>query len=415
MLSASAALAAMITGLGGGSAQAAVRVPCNPTALSAAMTTASTGGTLSLAAGCDYVLTAGLPAVTGTVTITGNAATLLRSSAPGTPAFTILPVTGGNLTVTHLSFAHGKGGEGGAISVTGEGQLSVTGGTFAGNSAADGGAIYADDDPYAPSVSGAKFTGNTATGDGGAMYHYGYADSPGCTGCTFTGNTAGSGGAVFDFGFGGDMENSVFRDNSAAGDGGALALSVNVEEDLQGVTIQGNAAGGSGGGVNVAEGGDGVYLADASVTGNTAGGDGGGVFAGAATESHVNGTVIRGNRAHDGGGIWGDPGATVITSAAAITGNRATRNGGGVASSGSGGNLSVAGGQVTGNRAGGNGGGIWAQGDTDFTGTPITGNDAAAGGGIYGDGPAVTVALASSPVTGNTPDNCEPPGSVPGC
>jgi hypothetical protein len=58
-LAASAALAAMITGQGGTVAQASARVPCDPAALTAAMTTASAGGTLSLAAGCDYVLTAG--------------------------------------------------------------------------------------------------------------------------------------------------------------------------------------------------------------------------------------------------------------------------------------------------------------------------------------------------------------------
>jgi hypothetical protein len=43
----------------------------------------------------------------------------------------------------------------------------------------------------------------------------------------------------------------------------------------------------------------------------------------------------------------------------------------------------------------------------------VTGNTAAHGGGIFNNGGTVT--LAKTPVTGNTPDNCEPPGTVPGC
>ena len=57
-------------------AAASVPVPCNPAALAAAVTGAADGATLSLAHGCRYVLTAGLPVVTQNLTITGNGATL---------------------------------------------------------------------------------------------------------------------------------------------------------------------------------------------------------------------------------------------------------------------------------------------------------------------------------------------------
>jgi hypothetical protein len=424
MLATSAALAAMLTGFGGATADAAVRVPCDPDALAQAMTAAAAGGALSLAAECDYVLTAGLPAVTGTLTITGNAATLKRSQAPGTPQFTILRVTGGNLTVAHLSFSNGdagRSGDGGAISVAPEGQLTVTGGTFSRNAAGDGGAIYSNADPDAPVITGAKFTGNHAVaGAGGAIFSDSPAGALGCTGCTFTGNSAADdGGAVFEFGLGGGVTGSQVRGNTAGVDGGGLWLSEDGEENLSGDTIQGNAAGGNGGGAYSAEGGNGgngAYARGTVIAGNTAGGDGGGLWEGGFTRSSLVGTVIRGNRAQDGGGIWGDPGSSVIATGTVITGNRAAGNGGGAAGgAGQFGIFSLAGGQVAGNRAGGNGGGILAQGETDLTGTPVTGNNAAAGGGIYVSGAFATVALHSSAVTGNNPDNCEPAGIVTGC
>jgi hypothetical protein len=43
----------------------------------------------------------------------------------------------------------------------------------------------------------------------------------------------------------------------------------------------------------------------------------------------------------------------------------------------------------------------------------VTGNTAAHGGGIFNsDG---TVTLSATAITGNTPDNCEPPNSISGC
>jgi hypothetical protein len=43
----------------------------------------------------------------------------------------------------------------------------------------------------------------------------------------------------------------------------------------------------------------------------------------------------------------------------------------------------------------------------------VTGNTASHGGGIFNNGGTVT--LSATSVTGNNPDNCEPPGSIPGC
>jgi hypothetical protein len=421
MLAVSAVLAAAITGTGG-TAQASGRVPCDPAALQSAMAGAAAGGRVALAPECTYVLTSGLPAVTGTLTITGNAATLERSSAPGTPDFTILPVTGGNLTITHLSFTNGNAGSanGGAISVTRKGQLTVTGGTFAGNSAQDGGAIFSDADPDATVISGAKFTVNTAAGGGGALYDESQANGLIVSGCQFTGNTAGGGGAIVAAGLGLGLTNSELRDNSSATGGGAITLNTALESNIQGDVIQGNsAAGGDGGGIYVAGnagggGGGGAFLNGTTVTGNTASGNGGGFWAGPEVQSGGRNAVISGNHAAAGGGIWAQD-ASFTGKGLVITGNHASGNGGGAATTGPDGFFSLTGGQVTGNTAQGRGGGIWAQGEADLTGTPVSGNNSGGGGGIYADGSGAPVYLTSAPVTGNNPDNCEPAGAIAGC
>jgi hypothetical protein len=79
---------------------------------------------------------------------------------------------------------------------------------------------------------------------------------------------------------------------------------------------------------------------------------------------------------------------------------------------------------VDNNRAGGDGGGIangiplpgpmpLRGGAVNLNHSEVTGNSAAHGGGIFNN--AGTVTLSKTTITGNTPDNCEPPGAVPGC
>ena len=61
----------------------AVGVPCRTAALAAALTSATDGETLQLAATCRYVLTTALPDITVNLTIAGRGATLERSDAGG--------------------------------------------------------------------------------------------------------------------------------------------------------------------------------------------------------------------------------------------------------------------------------------------------------------------------------------------
>jgi len=76
--------------------------------------------------------------------------------------------------------------------------------------------------------------------------------------------------------------------------------------------------------------------------------------------------------------------------------------------------------RISNNTAGGNGGGIANGISPMLTGgaltlnhSQVTGNTAAHGGGIFNSGGMVT--LAATSVTGNNPDNCEPPGTISGC
>jgi predicted outer membrane repeat protein len=418
---------------------APVRVPCNSAALARVVTGAASGATLSLAPGCHYVLTAGLPMVTQDLTIIGNGATLNRSYAPGTPAFTILSVDGAALTLTNLNFRNGNG----AISVTDNGQLTVTGGIFAANTAANGGAIYIDGSAFDSQVSGASFSGNRATGSGGAIYGNSGNANIFIDHCSFKGNRAEEeGGAFWEFGFGGEIADSTFRGNAAASGGGIWA-SEDAGEFLTGVVAIGNIATGDGGGI-WANGGE---VANSWIIGNYSGGNGGGIDeeidGGDGLPSEVDGTLIKGNIAAAGGGIYEDAGLMVTGST--ISGNGASTDGGGIdnadaingssvaSSTISGNRAGAAGGGVytsaidpslatdftsttiSGNRAGTHGGGIYNLGTVDAESTQITGNRAVRGGGIYNDGTSATTALTQTSPSRNRPDNCEPTGTITGC
>jgi Chlamydia polymorphic membrane protein (Chlamydia_PMP) repeat len=424
-VNAMAVAAVMAMGTGGAltaqAAQAAtaVAVPCSSQALTSAVAGAASGTTLSLAARCVYNLTAALPEVSGVLTITGNRATLQRSYAAGTTAFTILTVAGsGNLTVSDLNFRHGAS----AIAAIDHGQLTVNGGTFTGNGNADvsGGAIDSNANPYAPQINDATFIGNTGS-FGGAIYNYSPLTSMMVTGSAFIGNKAGVGGAIFEYGTGGIIADSTFLGNSA-GEGGALYLNENGAEEFTDSVICGNSTNGPGGGIYSGVGGNGVSLDNSTVCDNHAGGQGGGIYVGSgytvATGSH-----IQGNSAADGGGIYNDAYVELLLTGSTVSGNYAAADGGGVYNAVGIETDSVKSSTLSGNHAAGHGGGIYNEGFSPgqgylslvVSGTRIIHNSAPGGGGGIYDGPNIMLTLTNSAVTGNEPDNCEPPGSITGC
>jgi predicted outer membrane repeat protein len=396
----------------------ATAVPCSTPALASAVSRAASGATLSLADGCTYVLTKALPAIAQDLTINGNGATLLRSTAPRTRAFTLMTITAGTVTLNQLSFTNGKG----AITVNNQAQLNVTGGVFRGNTAANGGAINTTASIENPSATvvdatGVFFIGNTATGDGGAMYVSTVLGDE-ITDCTFLGNiAAGSGGALSEWSNGTEIADSTFWGNKAA-TGGALEFDDQGSE-ITGTIVNGNRATGDGGGIADEPGGTPVFITDSKITGNHAGGIGGGL------DEESNGsyggmtnTIVSGNSATDGGGINDGENAYAQYTDDTIFANYASGDGGGIAlnaSSGPPNASSFSGGAISGNLAGARGGGLYTQEPLDLSSTQVVGNWAAGGGGIYDDGTEAPVMLTGSSPAGNEPDNCEPPGSITGC
>jgi predicted outer membrane repeat protein len=335
-----------------------VQVPCDPAALAAALAAQEPFSTISLAPRCTYDLTAPLPPVTTVqLQIDGNYATLLRSSAAGTPQFPLLTDTAGALAVDDLNFAHGDG----AIYQTGGGGLVVQGGTFNGNeTAGNGGAIYsAGPQMGALDIYDATFTGNTAAGAGGAVYYWAPPSQLIITGCRYEGNQAGTdGGSVYAADIGTTITQTTVTASRAARDGGGLYVPN-----------------------------PGLLTSD-MIAGDTAGQDGGGVFEGMPDAPAIWTSVIEDNTAGlDGGGVYDNAVSNTLYFESWLAGNTAA----------------------------GDGGGIWAAGAPQIEDDQVTGNTAAGGGGIFAAQPQLVTLDGGTAVTGNQPDNCEPAGTVVGC
>ena len=153
---------------------------------------------------------------------------------------------------------------------------------------------------------------------------------------------------------------------------------------------------------------------------------------------HLTGVVFSGNRAGNGGGLSNSAGATADIYNALFQGNTTTGvGGGGIINFGT---LTVNGGVFSGNTAPINGGGLNTQpsgissivqsrfvhntsgglggamsnlGTLSLNGTVVEMNTGSSGGGIATGNTNVT--LQNSYVSNNTPDNCNPLNTIPGC
>jgi predicted outer membrane repeat protein len=428
-----AAATLMAAGLAGtqpalAAAASPVFVPCSTRALASAMAGAGGGETIRLTAFCDYVLTAALPPVAASLTIEGRGATLKRSTAAGTPAFSLLSVSTGDadLTVSGLTFRNGNGG---AINMTGgtteplTNNLTVTRSTFAGNT---GGAINLggtdDTTQVAASVTGSVFTGNT----GGGINDNGVPLS--VTGSTFTYNIGGgintnkvALGIRAEVG-GATVTRSAFTGNT----GGGITCG-NPGEDCEVTVTRSVFTGNSGSGIsaqnysdaaisvthsvfrrNTASYGGGIALngfdsgiltaTDDVFTGNTASAGGGGVYNWDSVT--LTGDTFTGNSAAIGGAVENEWHVTATDTT--FRRNKASADGGAIYQINTFGSgiLSIKGGRVTGNSAGGDGGGIYNYGSANYK---------------VGPPPAEVYISPSTTVRNNQPDNCAPLGSIPSC
>jgi predicted outer membrane repeat protein len=355
----------------------AIAVPCNAAALRTAISDAVSGATLYLTPGCTYVLSAGLPAITDTLTIDGRNATVERSYASGTKDFSIFTVDamGGDLNLNNVNVRHG-GGEtddyGGAINSSGS--VAIDGGTFRNNDGGEyGGTIYNDG---SLTVRNAAFLDN-ASYYAGAIYNYG---SLAITGTSFTGNTGwdGYGGAIYTEGIKVQIADSKFTDNSTDYEGGAIANDYYMT--LTGSTFSGNEA----------EYGGAVYSAEYTA---------------------ISGDTFTGNGAAFGGGLYSDSAATADNST--FTHN-ASYYGGGIYNYN--GRLEIQHDLIALNTATNEGGGIYNDATLTTNSTfTVTGNSAGVGGGGIYNSRSGSVNLFYARIYGNSPDNCEPVNTIGGC
>jgi hypothetical protein len=153
-----------------------------------------------------------------------------------------------------------------------------------------------------------------------------------------------------------------------------------------------------------------LTVSGSTVTGNSVSTLGGGIFTyftgvGAFPQLTITASTVSGNTAvAEGGGIWAV--ANVSVSGSTISGNSAGASpfgsGGGIALEG--GTLTVTSSTISGNSAGqfGGGGGLFLAGSfpSTISGSSVNGNTARNGGGIWTEGPLLTVSR--STVSGNS-------------
>jgi hypothetical protein len=389
-------------------------VPCKTSALIAAINAANSSGgaAINLAPLCTYHLTTaaspnamlgdtGLPAIASRITLNGFRTTIAGNDS----TFRILLVTSsGKLTLNGLTITGGNtpGPGGGIFNLEGTLVLNhsrVTGNASAGGMMSAGGGI----------ASGTLGTGPVGT----AVLNFSQVDHN---------TTSASAGGILNHGGTLILNASKVSDNTAAGGGGG------------GIASGTGGMGGAGSSI--------LVVKFSLISGNAANG---GPMAGAGGISNggtatITASVVAGNTAPGaaGGGIL-NHGVMTLT-ASKVTGNSAPADsagdqgmGGGIANINlgqvapgavNGGILTITFSQISGNTASGQGGGIIEATITSSGPAPggaltikfsqITRNKAAAGGGIFAV-PGSPVTLKVTVVAKNIPDNCAPPGAVPGC
>lgn len=460
-----------------GAAPKSSSVTCTQSALVAAINAANAagGGTVNLTSGCVYSLTTanngenGLPVVTTPIALNGNGATI-----NGTTTVRDLEVDGpgGSLSAQNVTFTGGNAGDfgGGIANVDGTVVLNHSQVTNNLAGVAGGGIASATMDPSNGvaklTLNNSSVTDNLQTlspeqngvGGGGIVNILG-------TGVLNSSVVSGNGAQGFAgggiangdyFNFTGTssfltLNNTAVNQNVApnAGGGGiqnllgtvvANSSTVNDNTSLNGGGISsGNGAGGANPPPCSAV----VQLNQSQVNGNTATAVPGpgappiaaGGLANGCTAT-LNSTEVNGNIASSTSGAGIVNHGTMTLNKSQVLGN--TAQGSGAFASGGGivnvnvsglsgaavsGVLTINNSQVSNNTAGGNGGGIanglsfgpmtLPGGALTMNHSQVTDNKAAHGGGIFND--LGTVALAKTTVSGNSPDQCEPVGTIAGC
>lgn len=336
--------------------------------------------TITLAAGCTYILTAvnpnggfnsptGLPRIISTITINGNGATIMRAAA--SPDFRIMSVGMNDQLVLN--------------------NVILTGGRA--NSAdpteSGGGGVYSDQGNV--TLINTTLSGNSATREGGGLYNF--AGSVRIINSTISGNTSPRGGG-FSSVFGTvSMTNTEVSGNSATNEAGGIYSEYDVAT-ITGSTISGNTANVAGGLISAGT----MTLNRSTVSNNTANQDAGGIMC--RIMITLNNSVVTGNSAGDGaGGLW-NSGCQMTLNSSTVSNNSAATDGGGLVNTDVS-TITLNNSTISGNTAANWGGGIMNYlGDLVVSNSTISGNTANNGGGSYITGGIVR--FVSSTISGNT-------------
>ena len=457
---------------------ASVNVPCtDQAALVAAVNAANTagGGTINLAAGCHYRLTSvdngenGLPIIVTRIAINGNGATI-----DGTKAVRVFEIDGpgGNLSLQNLTLTGGSADIGGGIENVG-GTVTLNRSLVTGNAAAQagGGIASATFDPSSIArltLNSSQVTGNSQTagpqdnglGGGGILNMLGTMNlNSSAVNANGAMGFVGGGIANGDYlNFSGTnsfltLNNSQVNGNTApnAGGGGIQNLlgsvTLNSSQVNRNTSLNGGGIATGNGNGGIPPGTSHLVLNKSQVDGNTAtapvpqpgSGEGPPIAAGGianGSEAILNNSEVNDNTASHTSGAGIVNHGTMTLNKSAVNGNRSAgsgvfASGGGIINAqgppGAAGSaiLTINNSQISNNRAGGVGGGIangvplggpipLIGGPVTLNHSQVTGNTAVqGGGGIFNFGGTVT--LKATSITGNNPDNCEPPGTIAGC
>ena len=414
--------------------------------------TSGTPGTRTLSNN-DTMYFCGTATVYGRVSATSVDATI--TSLHGSPTWdggsssgSALSVSGGHVSVSNLTMAHGSGTStyGGTIYATAstapsastytvalssvtvkQGSTSYGGGIAADEYASikltssvvtdntasqNGGGVWLDTNARLETATAATFSLNDAGVNGGGIYVTGTGSTTAVSAAgtiAFTSNTAGgNGGGVYQAGGLFTMGPATFTTNTAATNGGGFyfaAGTANITGTASSaLTFTSNiATSGSGGALYIANGTWTSYYN--SLLGNSAGGDGGavGIAVGNGIFSSTS-TVTDNVSDDDGGAFYVGSGALIVGSGMTLSENMAAGIGGALAVRG--GTASFTSPAFTDNwsesASGGGAIGI-TNGAVTLTTPTLTNNDATAGdgGGIWLDGTG-SVSVAGGSMTGNS-------------
>ncbi|MBD2206128.1 type I secretion C-terminal target domain-containing protein [Calothrix sp. FACHB-1219] len=295
-------------------------------------------------------LTSGEISITKNLTIDGSGAANLKISGDGTKR--VLNIDRHvDAKVQNLTIADGYTNDaGGGIKVGQYGSLIVENCKFNNNRGGKGGAIFVGYSAKA-TVINSNFDKNdgTVTKSGhssGAISTFGSGDLT-VRGCEFTNNKGVNGGAIYSLLGGLTVENSVFRNNSSAGDlgGGAICTdganavgsgsSVGGVISIRGSRFENNQAQGEGGALllyGYAK--DQILLENSTVVGNTASKNAKGIARGGGLRGNSaltirNVTFANNTAEKQGGGVWLDGGSEKNIINSTFSGNKTLTGAGG--------------------------------------------------------------------------------------